>query len=113
MTISVERFYPAWTLGDRMRKARMTTGMHQRDFAVAINVKSGSLAAWESDRAIPRNIVAVARRIELVSGVPAAWILGLDDGPPPGPPGGGSNQPTDLPERTPRAAHLLQLPIAG
>lgn len=112
MTISVERFYPAWTLGDRMRKARMTTGMHQRDFAVAINVKSGSLAAWESDRAIPRNIVAVARRIELVSGVPAAWILGLDDGPPPGP-GGGSDQPTDYLRPTSPTAQLFQLPIAG
>lgn len=81
MTIQPERFYPAWTLGDRIRKARMTTGLHQREFAQLIRVESGSLAAWETDRTIPRNMVVVAKSIENITGVPAAWLLGLDDGP--------------------------------
>lgn len=81
MTIQVERFYPTWTLGDRIRKARLTTGMNQREFAPLIGVKPGSLAAWESDHSVPRNMLIVARYIEKVTGVPAAWVLGLDDGP--------------------------------
>jgi transcriptional regulator with XRE-family HTH domain len=92
MSIQPERFYPTWTLGDRIRKARLITGMNQRDFAPRINVKPGSLAAWEADHSQPRDVVAVARRISIATGVPAAWILGLDDGPPEGPfdgPGGG------------------------
>lgn len=97
MSISPERIYPAWTLGDRIRKARLTTGLHQRDFAKRINVQGGSLAAWETDRAVPRNMVAVAKRIEIATRVPAAWILGLDDGPGPDDPDGGISfiDPTD------------------
>ena len=81
MTIQPERFYPAWTLGDRIRKARLTTGMNQRDFAPLIGVKPGSLASWEADHSHPRDVVAIARRITMLTGVPAAWLLGLDDGP--------------------------------
>lgn len=81
MTIQVERFYPTWTLGDRIRKARLTTGMNQREFAPLIGVKAGSLAAWESDHSVPRNVLIVARYIEKATGVPATWVLGLDDGP--------------------------------
>jgi transcriptional regulator with XRE-family HTH domain len=84
MTIQVERYYPTWTLGDRIRKARLTTGMNQREFAPLIGVKPGSLAAWESDHSVPRNMLAVARRIAGLTGIPAAWVLGLDDGPPDG-----------------------------
>jgi transcriptional regulator with XRE-family HTH domain len=106
MTIQPERFRPTWTLGDRIRKARLSTGRNQRDFAPLIGVKAGSLAAWESDHSAPRNIIAVAKRIEALTGIPAGWVLGLDDGPPSGPPGGGDalpkpwgDQPTDLPNR--------------
>ena len=81
MTIQVERFYPTWTLGDRIRKARLTTGKNQREFAPLIGVKPGSLAAWEADHSVPRNVLAVARTISRVTGVPAAWVLGLDNGP--------------------------------
>ena len=89
MSIQPERFYPTWTLGDRIRKARLTTGMNQRDFAPLVGVKPGSLASWESDHSVPRDMVAVARRIGRVTGVPAAWLLGLDDGPGPDDDGGG------------------------
>jgi transcriptional regulator with XRE-family HTH domain len=63
--------------------------MTQEEFAANIGVKEGSLAAWETDRAQPRSVVAVARRIEQFTGIPASWTLGLDDPeplPPPPPP---------------------------
>ncbi len=81
MPDQVDRFYPTWTLGDRIRKARHTTGMKQRDFAPLIGVKPGSLAAWEADHSVPRNVLAVARTISKLTGIPAAWVLGLDNGP--------------------------------
>lgn len=104
MSIQPERFYPAWTLGDRIRKARMTTGLHQREFAQLIKVESGSLAAWETDRTIPRNMVVVAKSIENITGVPAAWLLGLDDGP--GPDGDGGGHPFERPEAARRRRNL-------
>lgn len=36
--------------------------------------------AWESGRNNPRDIVALAKRIEILTGVPAQWTLGLADG---------------------------------
>jgi transcriptional regulator with XRE-family HTH domain len=89
MTVQPDRIYPAWTLGDRLRKARTQCRMTQEEFAANIGVKEGSLAAWETDRAQPRSVVAVARRIEQFTGIPASWTLGLDDPeplPPPPPP---------------------------
>lgn len=56
--------------------------MKQAQFAQAIKVKEGSLAAWETDRAQPRNVVAVAKRIEFLTRIPAAWILGVEQQPP-------------------------------
>ncbi len=55
--------------------------MNQHDFAVAIGVPDGSLANWETDRAKPRDIVAVAKRIELLTRIPAGWTLGIEDSP--------------------------------
>ncbi|WP_374238396.1 multiprotein-bridging factor 1 family protein [Mycobacterium sp. PSTR-4-N] len=70
-------FVPVWSFGDRIRKARNEADMTQAEFATAIGVKEGSLAAWETDRATPRDIVAVAKRVELLTRIPAAWLLGL------------------------------------
>lgn len=95
MTIQPEYAYPAWTLGDRIRKARSHVHMTQGEFAERIGAKEGSLAAWETDRAQPRNVVAVAKRIEALTRIPAAWILGLESDPPP--PGGGGGPSLLLP----------------
>lgn len=73
--------HPVWSNGDRIRKARLTVEMDQREFADQLGVKPGSLAAWETDRSRPRDLVAIAKRIELLTKIPAAWILGLDEKP--------------------------------
>ncbi|WP_175280155.1 helix-turn-helix domain-containing protein [Prescottella equi] len=82
--------YPVWSFGDKMRKARQTIGMDQREFAAQLGVKAGSLAGWETDRTKPRDVVAVAKRVELLTHIPAAWILGIQETPagPNGPDGG-------------------------
>lgn len=51
--------------------------MDQRQFADALGVSIGSLPGWETDRQKPRDIVAVARKVEEVTGISAAWMLGL------------------------------------
>lgn len=92
MTVDVEHVgpvFPEWTFGDKVRKARAIAGMDQRAFAAAINVKPGSLAQWETDRAKPRDIVAVARRIEMLTRIPAGWVLGIQETPRPDDPDGG------------------------
>ncbi|WP_370246340.1 helix-turn-helix domain-containing protein [Jiangella sp. DSM 45060] len=68
---------PEWTLADRLRKVRLTTGLQQRDFAERLQVTASAYAQWEAGNTKPRDIVTVARRIEMLTGVPATWILGL------------------------------------
>lgn len=67
-----------WTFGDRLRKIRRSLHLSTRDFAAAVGVTHSSLTQYETDRMQPRNIVGFARRVEGVTGVPAAWLLGLD-----------------------------------
>ena len=95
---------PEWTFADRLRKARQTASLDQREFAQAINASSSQIASWESGRSIPRDKVAVAKRIELLTRIPASWVLGLEtQNPRPGGPGegevwaprGSNPQPTD------------------
>lgn len=71
--------FPVWSLGDRLRKVRLTAGLDQRQFAEALGVQPGSLAAWETDRSTPRKLVDIAKTIEKVTGVPAAWTLGVSE----------------------------------
>lgn len=73
------RLWLDWTLGDRLRKVRRAVGVSQEQFAATLEVNKKSLAAWELDTNEPRNIVALAKRIELAYGVPASWTLGLKD----------------------------------
>lgn len=73
---------PAWTFSDRVRKIRRDyTALGQREFADEIGIAQPTYAAWESGiNSGPRNdqLLNVARRINLLTGVPTAWILGLE-----------------------------------
>lgn len=70
---------PQWTIGDRLRKLRTTHGYTQGDFATIIGATKSAIAQWETDRTRPRDLRAVAIRIELATGVPAWWTLGLNE----------------------------------
>ncbi|WP_147266026.1 helix-turn-helix domain-containing protein, partial [Nocardia puris] len=85
------KFIPTWELHDTLRKARQTTGMDQKTFAEKIGVTAGSYAGWEAGRSKPRDPIALAKRVEMLTRIPATWILGIhDETPRPGGPNGGS-----------------------
>ncbi|ODV07748.1 MAG: hypothetical protein ABT15_06645 [Pseudonocardia sp. SCN 73-27] len=70
---------PRWTFADRMRKVRFDVlELHQAELAEKLGVTKAAYAAWESGRTQPRDLIAIARRVELLSGVPASWLLGVD-----------------------------------
>lgn len=74
---------PTWTFGDKVRKARMQyTDYTQSGFAEQIGVNAGTLSAWESGRnRSPRGqeLAGICQRVAALTGVPVAWLLGLDD----------------------------------
>lgn len=70
---------PEWTFGDRIRKIRRDVGLTQGEFAERIGRGAKAVAAWESGKSQPEDVVAVAKRIQLTMGVPAEWTLGLRD----------------------------------
>ncbi len=74
---------PIWTFGDRMRKARRRSGLTVQEFADKLSITHSALGQYETDRSIPRDVVALAKRVEALTGIPAAWILGVDDVEPP------------------------------
>ena len=80
---------PSWTFADRIRKARIEMSLTQAQFAERIHAKEPAYAQWEAGNAKPRNLIEVARRIEQVTGISAAWLLGLTE-----PSDGGSNLET-------------------
>lgn len=82
---------PEWTRGDRLRKARLQTGMTTREFADHIGVAQKTVSDAELDKRQMRKILLNAWA--LGTGVPASWLETgvVDDGPTP-PVGGGTNQ---------------------
>ena len=72
---------PVWTFADKIRKARDITGATQRDFAEQIGITASSLAAYETGRSAPRfnDAQALAKRLQLATGIPASWFLTVDD----------------------------------
>ena len=68
-----------WSFGDRLRKLRRAVGVSQGDFAATIGQTRDTLSAWEAGRNTPRQIVAIAQRLELAYGVAAGWVLGIQE----------------------------------
>lgn len=63
---------PKWTIGDRLRKARETTGLTVQEFADEIGVNRKTAAAAESGSRAVREITVMA--YSLRTGVPLAWL---------------------------------------
>lgn len=83
MTTQPQGLVPAFTAGDRLRKARELTGMDQSQFAEAIGVSRGSVSNYERSEAPPRPIVI--RAWALATGVSEEWLstgLGIVHTPP-------------------------------
>lgn len=67
-----EGFVPAFTVGDRLRKARELTGMGAPAFAKEIGVSHKTINNAESDRHTVRKIVMNA--YALATGVSVEWL---------------------------------------
>ena len=65
-----------WTLGDRLRKARLHAGFEQEHMANAIGVSRVTISAWERDRSQP-NLSQSVKWAE-VTGVGLDWLAGLE-----------------------------------
>ena len=99
MTVSPDagaKWTPEWTLGERLRKIRRHLGISQSEFAELIEQNPKSYSSWESDQARPRQLIAVAKRIEIATGVGASWTLGLGDVDIPGIGNGGATGATTV-----------------
>ena len=70
---------PGWSFSDRIRRIRRELRLAQDEFALDLGVNINQYKAWESGRNTPRDIVSIAKRMELMTMVPATWILGLDE----------------------------------
>lgn len=68
---------PVWTFADRIQKIRVDVlRINQQQMADRLGVTKAAYTNWESRRGnYPRDILAVAGRISLMSGVPVMWIL--------------------------------------
>ena len=88
-----EQWWPEVSFGDRLRIVRRGRDRTQEEMAKLLGVNKPTYSAWESGRNEPshREVRAVARRLEMLDNVPAAWTLGAYDSAPtqPGGPEGG------------------------
>ena len=76
---------PAWSFGDRLRKARREAGLSQLQIAERLGTTDKSVANWESGASSPRDIIETARMVEKITGVSAEWLVfGIRDREPAG-----------------------------
>ena len=69
---------PEWTMADRLRKARESAGLEQRELAADIGVSRNTVHNYERGRVVPRRPVVLAWAIR--TGVPVSWLWdGADD----------------------------------
>lgn len=65
---------PEFTIGDRLRKARLLVGLSTRDFAEEIGVSQKTVTDAENDkRGVPRKILLNAYSMR--TRVPVEWLL--------------------------------------
>jgi transcriptional regulator with XRE-family HTH domain len=73
MTEQAQGDEPAWTLGDRLRKAREHAGLSQAELAWQIGIARSSIVNYESDRSAPGRPVLLSWA--LCTGVRVPWLL--------------------------------------
>jgi len=87
MTEQVAGVIPAWTTGDRLRKAREFVGMGQQEMADEIGISRRSVSAYECGGSTPRRPVLLSWALR--TGVPLEWLRsGTTESPRPGGDGG-------------------------
>lgn len=88
---------PVWTLGDKLRKARLDAGLDQRELAAELGIARNSVMTYESGKTAPRRPVLLAWAMR--TGVSLDWLTGETPGRPDGDAGwaptGSNRQPAD------------------
>jgi transcriptional regulator with XRE-family HTH domain len=79
-TLDSGPFCPPWRFADRLRRARDLHGLTQRQMAAAIGESEAAYQNWESRGTLPRNVLSVARRMALATGVSLNWLLAQKEG---------------------------------
>ncbi len=73
-------FIPTWTLGDRLRKARETTGLSMGEFAEKVGLSRVTVGNAESGKKKPLEVTL--KRWSLATGVSYEWLLNGTTPPP-------------------------------
>jgi transcriptional regulator with XRE-family HTH domain len=87
MTETAPGLVPAWTLADRLRKARVHRGLEQGQLADLIGIGRSSIGNYERGEQTPKRPVLLAWSV--VTGVPLKWIETGKTPPGPNDPDGG------------------------
>ena len=64
----------AWTIGDRLHKARRVAGISVEEMATGLGVSRNTIGNWETGRSTPRrqSVIAWAQ----LTGAPLDWLTG-------------------------------------
>lgn len=65
---------PAWTLADRLRKARKAAGLEQDHIAEQLGVARTTIAGWENGHHTPATLYV--REWATITGVDLGWLRG-------------------------------------
>jgi transcriptional regulator with XRE-family HTH domain len=79
MSTTGERNIPAWTFGDRVRKARELAGLTQAQLAERMGVSRKTIKNYEADTTQPQRPLDFAQRLAEIADVPTAWLMFGDD----------------------------------
>ena len=79
---------PAWTVADRLRKAREHAGLEQAQLAADLGVSRNTVGNYEGGKVTPRRPVLVSWALR--TGVPLSWLETGAESPRPAGPDGGS-----------------------
>lgn len=67
---------PQWGLEDRLRKIRRDMRLTQAEIAEQLEVGLKAYSAWEAGTNAPGDVLALAVKLEKVTGVPRQWTIG-------------------------------------
>ncbi|MCW2693959.1 MAG: family transcriptional regulator [Mycobacterium sp.] len=67
-----EGIVPEWTLGDRLRKARLLTNLEQKDLAEAMGLAPTTIGSYEKGITPPK--LGVLKLWSMATGVSLAWL---------------------------------------
>jgi transcriptional regulator with XRE-family HTH domain len=73
--VSVQGTTPAWTLTDRLRKARESSALSQAELGEAMGLTRRTIAGYECGERAPRQPILFAWA--LATGVSLDWLVGV------------------------------------